>query len=110
MGGCLEIPPDFEWPNPGTTPADQTVGGGIGDGPPGIAYAREANAALRTALQTMSEACKKKFGLSTQRAIAHANRMVFYDGRLPGMMSFAGGTGVWDKILGSERESVKALI
>ena len=20
MGGCLEIPPDFEWPNPGTTP------------------------------------------------------------------------------------------
>lgn len=24
--------------------------------------------------------------------------MVFYDGRLPGMMSFAGGTGVWDEI------------
>ena len=79
-------------------PADQTVGGGIGDGPPGIAYAREANVALRTALQTMSEACKKKFGLSTQRAIAHANKMVFHDGRLPGLMSYSGGTGDWDKM------------
>jgi hypothetical protein len=46
----------------------------------------------------MSETCKKKFGLSTQRAIAQANKMVFHDGRLPGLMSFAGGIGDWDKM------------
>jgi hypothetical protein len=88
MTGCLEVPPDFEWPQTGGYDESWERFQRLQD---------EVKETLRKGLTTMSQKCKAVFGFSTtagmQNGLQFANSMTFHDGRLPGLMSLAGGHG-----------------